>query len=187
MAVCRRRLFSGWLRFALCVWAIPGWPMLSPAAAPHAASEYQVKAAFLLNFTKFVEWPPEVFAATDSPFTICLMGKDPFARILDDMVAGEAVNGRRVAVRRMSESPSPRGCQVVFIGSQEKESARILGGLGRGVLTVGEGEGFIRAGGIIAFVVQDRRVRFDIAQSAAEGAALKLSSQLLAVARSVIK
>ncbi len=116
------------------------------------------------------------------------MGKDPFARILDDMVAGEAVNGRRVAVRRMSESPAPRGCQGRFYrGARKRSLPGILGGLGRGVLTVGEGEGFIRAGGIIAFVVQDRRVRFDIAQSAAEGAALKLSSQLLAVARSVIK
>jgi hypothetical protein len=185
MAGCSRRRFSGWLRFAFCVSALAGRPILSPGAAP--VSEYQVKAAFLLNFTKFVEWPSGAFAASDSPFTICLMGRDPFARILDDMVEGEAVNGRRVMVRRMGENLSPQGCQVVFIASPEKEFARILSSVGRGVLTVGEGDGFIRAGGIIAFVIQDRRVRFDIAQSAAEGGALKLSSQLLAVARSVIK
>lgn len=187
MAVCRRRRFSGWLRFAFYVWALAGLSVLSPGEVPRSATEYQVKAAFLLNFTKFVEWPSGAFAASDSHFTICLVGKDPFARILDEMVDGEVVNGRKMTVRRMSESPSPQVCQVVFIGSQEKDIPRILGGLGRGVLTVGEGDGFIRAGGIIAFVIQDRRVRFDIAQSAAEGAALKLSSQLLAVARSVVK
>jgi len=163
-----------------------GWPGLQRAAA-EAVLEYEVKAAFLLNFTKFTEWPAGAFANPDSPLTICILGQDPYGRALDDVVQGEQVNGHKLAVRRISENPEPQACQVVFIGNGEKEIRRILGGLGRGVLTAGEGRDFIRDGGIIAFVLENRRVRFDINQSAAEAAGLKLSSQLLSVARSVEK
>jgi len=171
----------------LIVWVCAGGLVWAPGAAAQSVPEYDVKAAFLLNFTKFVEWPPEAFAASDSPLEICIVGKDPFARTLDDIVAGETMNGHRLTVRRLTESPAPHVCQIVFIGGEEKEVSRIVGSLGRGVLTVGEGEGFIKEGGMIAFVIQDRRVRFDINRSAAEGAALKLSSKLLTVARSVVK
>jgi len=156
-------------------------------AAAEAVLEYEVKAAFLLNFTKFIEWPAGSFADPASPLTICILGRDPFGRALDDVVQGEEVNGHKLAVRRISQIPEPQACQVVFAGNGEKEIRGILGGLGRGVLTVGDGEGFIRDGGMIAFVLENRRVRFNINQSAAESAGLKLSSQLLSVARSVQK
>jgi hypothetical protein len=149
--------------------------------------EYQVKAVFLLNFTKFVEWPASAFGAPDSPMAICILGDDPFGSTLDQIVAGEVVSGRKVAVQRMKRAPPPKSCQVLFVGNPGKDGLGILPALGPGVLTVGEGQGFVRDGGMIAFVIEDRRVRFDINQTAADNAGLKLSSRLLNVARSVGK
>ncbi len=149
--------------------------------------EYQVKAAFLLNFTKFVEWPASAFAAADSPIAICVWGNDPFGKLLDQIVAEEVVDGRKVVVRRIKGAPAPHTCQALFVNGTGKEAAGSLSALGPGVLTIGEGEGFVRRGGMIAFVVENRRVRFGINESAAEAAGLKLSSKLLNVARSVEK
>ena len=146
--------------------------------------EYEVKAAFLLNFTKFVEWPASAFAAADSPIAICVWGNDPFGKMLDRIVAEEVIGGRKVVVRRIRQRPEPRSCQALFVNGAGKD---VLSGVGPRVLTIGEGEGFVRSGGMIAFVVENRRVRFGINESAAEAAGLKLSSKLLTVARSVEK
>ena len=149
--------------------------------------EYQVKSAFLLNFTKFVEWPSAAFEAPDSPIAICILGEDPFGATLDQIVAGEVVNSRKVTVVRIKRAPAPKACQVLFLGRPEKEIASLLPSLEDGVLTVGEGESFIRDGGMIAFVIENRRVRFSANQLAAERAGLKISARLLNVARSVKK
>ncbi len=162
--------------------ARPGLPQLR---AP--ANEYQVKAAFLLNFTKFIEWPPSAFDDAHSPIAICLFGDDPFDGALNQLVEGEVVNGRKMAVQKIRRAPAPKSCQVVFIGRAEKEAVKILGGLGPGVLTVGEGEDFLRDGGMIAFVLENHRVRFEINQGAASNAELSLSSRLLNVAKAVEK
>jgi hypothetical protein len=169
------------------VLAYTGSLMLPSRTVAQTDLEYQVKAAFLLNFAKFVEWPSAAFADSDSPVAICILGKDPFGRAIDDLVQGEAANGRKLMVRRVSQLPAPQTCQVVFTEASTKDVSKTLDGLGRGVLTVGEGGSFLRDGGIIAFVIDNRRVRFDINQTAAEGAALKLSSKLLSVARSIEK
>jgi len=166
-----------------CVTAL----MLPSRTVAQTDLEYQVKAAFLLNFAKFVEWPSSAFTDSDSPIAICILGKDPFGRAIDDLVQGEAADGRKLIVRRTSQLPAPQACQVAFVEGSTKDVAKIVNGLGRGVLTVGEGGSFLREGGIIAFVIENRRVRFDINQTAAESAALKLSSKLLSVARSIEK
>ena len=167
-------------------WIAIASPLLL-AAAESTRPEYDVKAAFLLNFTKFVEWPAESFGDSNSPISICILGKDPFGRTLDDIVQGETVNGRKLAVRRLAQMPASNECQVVYVANTDREAGRGLSNLGAGVLTVGEGDGFIREGGMIGFIVENRRVRFDIKQSAADNAGLKLSSKLLSVARSVQK
>ena len=150
--------------------------------------EYQVKAAFLLNFTKFVDWPAASFASPDSPITICILGKDPFGSVLDEIVQGETVNARKVTVQRISQPPAgPQTCHVAFVGEPDKGIAKTLSGLGRGVLTVGEGDRFLRDGGMVALVLDNHRVRFDINQAAATGAGLGLSARLLNVARAVEK
>jgi hypothetical protein len=148
--------------------------------------EYQVKAAFLLNFTKFIEWPPAAFGAADSPIAICVLGDDPFGNALDQVVAGEVVNGRKVVVQRIKKALPPQSCQVLFF-SRTENPLNTLPGVGPGVLTIGEGEHFTHEGGMIAFVLENRRVRFGINETAAEAAGLKLSSKLLNVARFVKK
>jgi len=158
-----------------------------PDSAKAQATEYQVKAAFLLNFTKFIEWPPSAFSDSSAVFTICILGKDPFGRTLDDIVEGEAYSGRKIVVRRLSQSPAPQVCQIAFIGASGKEAQRLVSGLDRGPLIVGDGPGFLRDGGMIAFEIDNRRVRFNINAAAAENAGLKLSARLLTVARSVEK
>ncbi len=166
----------------LPVWAILiclcCWPAHS--ATPTPSLEYQVKAAFLLNFTKFIEWPAEPGGA----FDICIVGDDPFDGVLDQIVAGESYQGRRIVVRRVHRPP-PASCQVVFVGKSEKDVGAFLAGLGRGVLTVGDSPDFLTDGGMIGFTLDKGRVRFDIKEPAASMAGLRLSSKLLSVARVV--
>lgn len=158
----------------------------APPAHAEQSLEYQVKAAFLLNFTKFIEWPPDESAGPDSSFEICILGDDPFGTALDQMVEGETLRGRRMTVQRVRRPPPP-SCRVLFIGKMEKDLASLMTDLAPGVLTVGDGPGFLRDGGMIAFLLDNNRVRFDINQSVAARAGLNISSKLLKVARSVEK
>jgi len=161
--------------------------LVLPAArgAGEEAPEYQVKAAFLLNFTKFIQWPPDSFADGSTPLRICVLGEDPFGGTLNQMVDGETVNGRRLVVEHVRHVSGPQSCQVLFISLAEEEARGSVPETGPGVLTVGEGDQFLRRGGMIAFTVVNRRVRFDIQRGTAERAGLRLSSRLLNVARSV--
>ena len=173
----RRRL--GCIALFLCLLAGLG-------TAADETTEYQVKAAFLLNFSKFVEWPPSAFPDANAPMTICVLGDDPFGTALDRVIAGDSVDGRRLAVQRLkNRALPPKSCQVLFVSASEKSDIKNLAGLEPGVLTVGEGANFVRDGGMIGFVLENRRVRFDINQTVAESAGLKLSSKLLSVARRV--
>ena len=116
-----------------------GYPARGAAQPP---SEYQVKAAFLLNFTKFIDWPDSAFTSADMPISICILGEDPFGPGLDKIIEGETVNNRRLSVQRVRRLPLP-GCHVLFVGQEEKEPGKILAGLRPGILTVGEGERFL--------------------------------------------
>jgi hypothetical protein len=167
-------------RATLSIWMVPIL-FVSPCLTIAETLEYDVKAAFLLNFTRFIEWPAGSLDGPDTPLSICILGDDPFGAALDHVVQGEVVNGRRVNVVRVKHLPPPKGCEVVFVAQQKDVKA--LAEVRPGVLTVGEGEGFLREGGMIAFVIEDRRVRFEVNRRAAETAGLKLSSQLLTVAK----
>jgi len=162
--------------------------ILAALAAAHAAdqsTEYEVKAAFLLNFTKFIEWPSSSFEDGQSPLTICIPGDDPFGAALTQVVEGEVVNGRKVFVQHIQSAPKPKSCQVIFVRRADRNAIGALESVGPGVLTVGDWPEFLRAGGIIAFDVENRHVRFDINRRAAARAHLTLSARLLKVARSV--
>jgi hypothetical protein len=156
-----------------------------PPAARRTVTEYEVKAAFLLNFAKFVEWPPVEESRAKSPFSICIFGDDPFGKALDQIVEGEFIDNRPLVVQRLRRSPEH--CEVVFVSASERNIPTILNQVGSGVLTVGESPDFLSDGGIINFVIDGRRVRFDISRGAAERASLRISSRLLGVARSVLK
>ncbi len=149
--------------------------------AQEAYREYDVKAAFLYNFVKFVEWPPAAFRDDRSPIEICVHGTDPFGQSLDDVVKGETVGARGLSIRRPA---SFEGCHVLFVCASERERmSEVLAAVGgRPVLTVADSDGFLRAGGMINFVLDEGRVRFRINQAAAERVRLTISSKLLRLA-----
>jgi hypothetical protein len=150
------------------------------------ASAPAVKAAYLFNFAQFVRWPAGNSASSE-PFGVCVIGKDPFGAALDDVLEGEAINGRRAIVRRMAKLTNPAACQIAFISTSEADSVEaILGAVaGQPVLTVSDLPRFIERGGIIAFVAKDNRVRFELNLPAAAAAHLVLSSELARVALAV--
>lgn len=148
--------------------------------------EAQVKAAFLLNFAKFVEWPDGTFTAPGDPVTACVAGEDPFGEILDTLVQGESVGGRRLIVHRTRSSAELRDCNLVFVPRSERRQRELLSSLeGEGILTVGDAGSFLADGGVIRFVLDQNRVRFEINLEAAESHGLTLSSKLLRLARAV--
>jgi len=151
------------------------------------ATEYQVKAAFLYNFAKFVEWPPASFAGPAGPLEICVLGQDPFGEELRSITQDKLVNGHRLEVRHVDDAQQARSCHILFVASSEKGQLKlILESLhGSSVLTVGDSKGFTEHGGMINFVLEDDRVKFDVNRKAAEEAGLKISSKLLSVAKAV--
>jgi hypothetical protein len=146
-------------------------------------SEYEIKAAFLLNFTKFIVWP-ESSAAAGTPFGICIAGENPFGRTLHQLVDNETVEGRPITVHSWPGPPAS-SCNIMFAGKSDRDVAALLSELPEGVLTVGESDDFLKQGGMIALAVENRRVRFDVNARAAAQAGLRLSSRLLNVARTV--
>jgi hypothetical protein len=168
--------------------------VVAPVAAASTRSaeeslEYNLKAAFLFNFTKFVDWPADAgnpaYPDEKAPFQLCVLGEDPFGKSLDDLVLNETVNGRPIAVRRLPRGTDPRSCQILFLGRMERErQAEILGGLrGLPVLTVGESDRFLADGGLISFFLDARRVRFEISLANVDRSRLKISSKLLRLAK----
>jgi hypothetical protein len=107
--------------------------------------------------------------------------------VLDDVVQGEAASGHALVIRRIAEPPAAQACQIVFVDSETKDARKVLTAIPSTVLTVGEGSQFVHDGGMIGFVVENRRVRFDINQARSDEAGLKISSRLLNVARMVVK
>ena len=150
-------------------------------------TEYQVKAAFIYNFAKFVEWPAEAFADRNAPLRVCVLGENPFGPELMRVVNGKKIGGHDVVVSSFVEPQLARGCHVLFVSASERgQIAQLLEALrGSSVLTVGETGDFVRRGGIIRFVLDEGKVRFEVNLAAGEKARLKISSKLLTLARSV--
>lgn len=156
-----------------------------PAAQRRPASDIEVKAAYLYNFTRFTVWPPRQAAA--APLAICVLGSDPFGGVLDATLKGVTVQGAAVVPRRVADARDAPACHVLFISaSEERRLDAILAALGHAdVLTVSDMPQFAARGGMIQFVNQGGRVRFEIALAPAHDAGLSLSSELLRVAAAV--
>jgi YfiR/HmsC-like len=156
-------------------------------AQSQSLSESQIKAGFLFNFTKFVEWPPEVFADPGVPIVLGIVGDNPVTELLIETAVGKTVNGRTVIVQRFKEGQDPRTCHILFVGSsQEKHVPQILERLKASpILTVSETAGFAQSGGMINFVVEGNKVRLEINLDATARARLKISAKVIAVARLV--
>lgn len=157
----------------------------APAVAARAAGlpEYAVKAAFVFNFAKFVDWPAGAFPA-ERPFVIGVLGEDPFGAALDEIVRGGALQGRPVAVARYRSAEQAAACQVLFIARSERalQAAALKALAGKPVLTVGDAEDFLSAGGMIRLHARAGRIRFDVNKAAADKAGLRISAQLLKLA-----
>lgn len=148
------------------------------------ADEYPVKAAFLFNFAKFVEWPAGAFKSPEDPITICVLGQNPFGTALEDVVRDKTVANRAFVVRAVSNSQQAANCQIVFVSASERKRFHFLLDQlkGRSILTVGEGDDFTANGGIINFKLKEARVRIEIDAGAADRAGLRISSKLLSLA-----
>jgi hypothetical protein len=162
---------------------------LSAGSSAQEANEYLVKAAFLYNFAKFVEWPPQAFKSPSDPIVIGVLGKNPFGDALAAAVAGKALGGRAFQIREISNAPQAAGCQIVFISSSErKRLGALLSGIGTAaILTVGETDNFAAAGGIVNFKIDAGSVRLQINVEAARKAQLRISAKLLSLAEIVEK
>jgi hypothetical protein len=167
-------------RSPLCAMVLVLLSLASPIQAQQERLEYQVKAAFLFNFLKFVEWPA---TANDSPWVIGVLGHDPFGEIIDDIVRGKIVNSRTVEVRRFARIADVKDCNILFVGRSDFE--RIGMPVQPGLLTVGEAPGFLKSGGIINFYLESNRVHFEIRSDVARLSGLHVSAQLLKLGRAL--
>jgi hypothetical protein len=151
-----------------------------------AAREYQVKAAFILNFAKFIDWPAG--SPADGGFTICTLGTDPFDEAFNSL-KGKTIKGKPVTVRHLARVEDLRECQILFIGSSERKHLAGIVKVSREsrALTVSEVDGFCQAGGGINLVTEKSKVVFEINAKATQQAGLKVSAQLLKLARTVIE
>jgi hypothetical protein len=173
-AIHRLRILTATILFVAVAFSFVGSAQAGPAG------EYQVKAAFLFNFAKFVSWPPHAFPDANTPFVIGVLGQDPFGSHLDDTVRGERINNRQLVVRRYHSAAEINNCQVLFISRSESDRLdQIVGVLkNRALLIVTDAEAGKR-GVIIRFVTEGNRIRFRIDADAAKAANLTISSKLL--------
>ena len=157
-----------------------------PASDSAKTLEYRIKAAFLYNFARFVEWPQED-AWNERKLVIGVLGKDPFGPILDETVRGKKTRGRPLEIKRLSHADDMASCDLVFVSSSERwRIETLLTALhGAQVLTVSETPNFLDKGGMINFVIENERVRIDLNLSTTRAAGLSVSSQLIRVAREV--
>lgn len=148
--------------------------------------EYRVKAAFLLQFVKFAEWPPAALPAENDTLTLCVLGENPFGESLDDL-KGKSAGGKRISVRHVPPVQNAKGCHLLFISASEKGR---LGPILKAIesvplLTVGDTEGFAQKGVMINMYLEDERVRFEVNLQAVKRSGVRLDSRLLNLARIV--
>ncbi|HEV8607607.1 MAG TPA: YfiR family protein [Tepidisphaeraceae bacterium] len=157
--------------------------LVPPRAWAEEAGEYQIKAAFIYNFVQFTDWPASAFSSQDEPILLAVVGPDPFHGGLERAVKDKLIGGRSVAVRHFANPDSVDKCHVIFIPAAENGGRAALNRLaGKSVLTIGDGEDFTRAGGVIRFYREKNRIRFEINVKAADRGKLKISAKLLKLA-----
>ena len=157
--------------------------VLANSAIAQTVDEYHMKAAFVFNFAKFIQWPPEVFKTPGDPLVICVLGQDQMTNSLREAARGNAIDGRKVVVRQVSVGQLSCECNILFVSSLANKHFRSWLKESAGVLTVGETPGFASDGGVINFKLEDGRVRFEINVAAAERQQLHISSKLLSLAQ----
>ncbi len=157
---------------------------LSKASA-QSASEYQVKAVFIYNFTRFIDWPAETFKSPDEPFIIGIIGEDPFGSYLDETVAGEKIGTHPIQVQRFVDVKQLVKCHILYISSYEPEEAeKILSVVSdKSILTVSDATAFNKWGGMIRLFTDNNKIRLQVNVEASKKSGLTISSKLLGVAQ----
>jgi len=155
--------------------------ILAVAQEDSQPTEYQIKAAFIFNFAKFVEWPAAAFPKASSPMVVGVLGENPFHDALEKTIKNKTVDEHPVVIMQFHSATEATNCHILFISSSEKARLpQILKQLnGTSVLTVSEMSGFTEAGGMINFVFEGTKIRFQINNDAANSVGLKISSKLL--------
>ena len=186
------RLFASLRSSRYLLWAVVLFAVVFPACsgtawAQSTVDEYRVKAAFLFHFAQLVEWPADAPNEGGNSLLLCTLGDDPFHGELESTIAGKQIGSRILRIRHARVLQDARGCNVLFISKSEgSRTATLLANLrNTPVLTVGDNDGFVGAGGIIRLFLEGNKVRFEINRQAAETARLRISSQLLLLARNV--
>jgi hypothetical protein len=142
------------------------------------ATEFEIKAVYILNFARFIQWPPSAFVSQDTPITIGVVGNSPIYNALEQVIQGETVNGRPLQLKKLQADDAASGCQIVFI--DPAAAAKVVQKVGnKPVLTVSEADNFLQSGGMIHFVTVGETIRFEIDAARAEQARLQISSRLL--------
>jgi len=182
----RKQLGTLMLNFAMLLCLL----LLSlPLAAQHSPSpEYQAKANFLSKFPIFVEWPEGALPPSPGPFLLCVFGDFAFGTSLAEVTRGTSVHERRVEIRWVRKEQELHSCQILFVSrSQQKRYSQVLEAVrGQSVLTVGETTEFLDAGGIVSFAMQQETLQFEVNLGEANKVHLRISSQMLALARRVV-
>lgn len=160
---------------------LAGAARAQPAQADPAVTEYQLKAAFLYNFAKFVEWPAAAFASPATPFSLCVLGTEPYLAARE-ILNGKTIRGRAIEVRRAESVTPSSDCHLFFVGDADGGGARALVPASSHTLMVGEASDFIARGGVINLRRADDKIRFDIARLAGEHLGFRFSAQLLRLA-----
>jgi hypothetical protein len=160
----------------------------SSSAQSEKLNEYRAKANFLAAFPNFIEWPTDAFSSEKAPFLICVFGDYSFGASLAQITRGVIIRGRRIEIRWIRKEGDLRACQILFVSrSEDGRYAGIFKAIqGASVLTVGETPNFLPSGGAIDFLIEQDGLEFEVNVAAAEGARLKISSNMLALARHVI-
>jgi hypothetical protein len=192
--VCRWLVRLGAVcRVSLLIWAVnlsPATGIFTAAAEDEMPTDFQLKAAFLINFPKYVDWPTNVFAETNSPITVAIFGDENVANAVQDMIgSGRIIGGHPLALKRIAREEEITGdCQILFIAASEQQRIpSILEQIrGKKILTVSESDDFLEQDGIINLARQGRKIRLQVNLTAAGNAQLKISSRLL-VAADVVK
>ena len=152
-----------------------------------AEREYQLKAAFLFNFIRYTTWPAKAFEREEDPIIVTIVGKDPFEEQIDKLFKGKELNGRSIVIRRSTKVPDKVDTHVVFATGLETEDWVKLQKLfhKRSTLIVGERLDVTKKGAQCNFFIEDGKVRFEINTDNLDIAQLRMSSQLLKLARIV--
>jgi len=172
---------------ALLLMAV-GW--IAGTSVSHAdepmPSQYQVKAAFLINFPKYVDWPADAFAETNSPIVIAVPGETKVAEEIQKIIAGRTVNGRKIVLKRLASGEEACDCHILFVSAAEqRRSPNLQTRFKSGVLTVGESDDFLERGGIINLARRAQKIALEVNLTAAGNARIKISSGFLGVANVV--